>query len=435
MRCGAVGSRDRHRSRASTGGPVTTTPSELEALRFWLKLGCISFGGPAGQIAIMHDELVERRGWISERRFLHALNFCMALPGPEAQQLASYIGYSLYGVRGAITSGGLFVLPSFVLLCAMSGVYVEFGDVRLVEGIVRGLGSAVVALVAAAVLRVGGRVIHTPAATALAAAAFLLIVAGLPFPVIIAGAAALGFAAGRVRPELLGRGGGHDADAERDAGPADTSRLGRRLVRALLIWLVPVAALVLAGGVVGDLAGFFTLAALVTFGGAYAVLPFVASQAVNHYGWLSSKDMVAGLALGESTPGPLIMVNTFVGFLAGYHVRGGLGWGLVGATIATLATFVPSFVFIITGAPIIDRIRAAGSFANGLNGVTIAVVGVIAGLAVFVARHALVTHGRPDWVLTPLALAAFVAVWRYRIGVIPIVLVCAAVGILQALVG
>jgi chromate transporter len=189
--------------------------------------------------------------------------------------------------------------------------------------------------------------------------------------------------------------------------------------------------LVLAGGVVGDLAGFFTLAALVTFGGAYAVLPFVANAAVNHYGWLSSKDMVAGLALGESTPGPLIMVNTFVGFVAGDHVGGSLAWGVLGATIATLATFVPCFVLIISGAPLIDRIRGAGSFTNGLNGVTISVVGVIAALALFVARHALVVDGHPDPVLTPLALAAFVAVWRYRVGVIPVVLSCAAIGILN----
>jgi chromate transporter len=203
----------------------------------------------------------------------------------------------------------------------------------------------------------------------------------------------------------------------------------RRFAKGLVIWLVPVAVLVGIGGVAGQLAGFFTIAALVTFGGAYAVLPFVANAAVNHYGWLTSKDMVAGLALGESTPGPLIMVNTFVGFVAGYHVEGSLAWGLLGATIATLATFVPCFVLIITGAPLIDRVRATGSFANSLNGVTISVVGVIAALAVFVARHALITNGHPDWVLTPLAAAAFVAVWRYRVGVIPIVLCCAAVGI------
>jgi chromate transporter len=410
-------------------------PTEREAFWFWLRLGCISFGGPAGQIAIMHDELVERRRWISERRFLHALNFCMALPGPEAQQLASYIGYSLYGVRGAITSGGLFVAPSFVVLCIMSGIYVEYGDVGVVEGVVSGLGAAVVALVAAAVIRVGSRVIHTPVAVALAAAAFLAIIAGVPFPLIIAVAAAIGYAAGRVDAALLGRPAGHggeDEEESRGGGGAGVS-VRRRFARALVIWLVPVGVLVLAGGVIGELAGFFTVAALVTFGGAYAVLPFVASQAVNHYGWLTSKDMVAGLALGESTPGPLIMVNTFVGFVAAYRVEGGLAWGLLGATVATLATFVPSFVFIITGAPIIDRIRTTGSFANGLNGVTISVVGVIGGLAVFVARHALVTDGRPEWVLTLLAASAFVAVWRYRVGVIPIVVLCAAVGIADTL--
>jgi chromate transporter len=409
-------------------------PSEREAFWFWLKLGCISFGGPAGQIAIMHDELVERRKWISERRFLHALNFCMAMPGPEAQQLASYIGYSLYGVRGAITSGGLFVLPSFVLLCLMSGIYVEYGDVTVVNGVVRGLGAAVVALVAAAIIRVGGRVIHTPAAIAMAGAGFGLIVAGVPFPVVLILAATIGYLAGRRNPSLLGRPSAHgDAGDEEQPARADV-RLRRRFIRALLIWLIPVAVLVAIGGVVGQLAGFFTVAALVTFGGAYAVLPYVAGQAVNNYHWLSSRDMIAGLALGESTPGPLIMVNTFVGFLAGYNVNGGLAWGLLGATIATLATFVPSFVFIITGAPIIDRIRTTGSFTNALNGITIAVVGVIGGLAVFVARHALVTDGHPDWVLAALAAAAFIAVWHYRVGVIPIVLSCAAVGILDTLV-
>jgi chromate transporter len=417
------------------GGDSIVRPSEREAFWFWLKLGCISFGGPAGQIAIMHDELVERRRWISESRFLHALNFCMALPGPEAQQLASYIGYSLYGVRGAVTSGGLFVAPSFVLLCAMSGIYVEFGDVTVVEGVVRGLGAAVVALVVAAIIRVGSRVVHTPAAVALSAAAFALILAGVPFPIIIACAALIGFAGGRVDPRLLGRPASHGGDESDSPGASSptASGLWQRFAKALAIWLVPVAALLAVGGVVGDLAGFFTVAALVTFGGAYAVLPFVATQAVNHYGWLTSKDMVAGLALGESTPGPLIMVNTFVGFLAGYHLEGGLGWGMLGATVTTVATFVPSFVFIISGAPIIDRVRATGSFANGLNGVTIAVVGVIGGLAVFVARHALVAHGGVDWLLTTLAVAAFVAVWRFRVGVIPVVAACAAVGVIDTL--
>jgi chromate transporter len=407
-------------------------PSERQALRFWLKLGLISFGGPAGQIAIMHEELVERRRWISERRFLHALNFCMALPGPEAQQLASYIGYSLYGVRGAIASGGLFVLPSFVVLCAMSAVYVEYGDVAVVDGAVQGLGAAVVALVLAAVIRVGGRVIHTPAALALSGLAFAAIVAGTPFPVVIAVAALIGYAAGRSTTRPFGTPGGHGGGEDVDT-PDETRLSWRPLAAGLVIWLVPVGGLLLAGGVIADLAGFFTVAALITFGGAYAVLPFVASQAVNHYGWLSSKDMVAGLALGESTPGPLIMVNTFVGFLAGYHVEGGLGWGVAGAAIATLATFVPSFVFIIAGAPVIDRIRASGSFASSLNGITIAVVGVIAALAVFVARHALIVDDRPDWVLTPLAAVAFLGVWRFRIGVVTTVGACALVGIVDSL--
>ena len=418
---------------AADTAPAAVKPTEAEAFRFWLKLGMISFGGPAGQIAIMHEELVERRRWIGERRFLHALNFCMALPGPKAQQLASYIGYSMYGVRGAITSGGLFVLPSFVLLCGMSAIYVEYGEVAAVAGIVRGLGAAVIALVAAAVFRVGSRVIRTPAAIAMAAAAFGLIAAGVPFPIIIALAAVAGYSAGRMNPHLLGEPKGHGDQAQAEAGRPAPSGLRRRFVITLVIWLLPVAGLLLAGGLVGRLAGFFTLAALVTFGGAYAVLPFVASAAVTHYGWLTSRDMVAGLALGESTPGPLIMVNTFVGFLAGYNVEGGLAWGVAGAAIATLCTFVPSFVFIITGAPIIDRVRQTGSFANSLNGITIAVVGVIAGLAVFVARHAAFPGGDPDWLVIPLAAAAFVAFWCFRVGVVATVVACAAVGLIASL--
>jgi chromate transporter len=406
----------------------TVKPTEGQAFRFWLRLGMISFGGPAGQIAIMHDELVERRRWISERRFLHALNFCMALPGPEAQQLASYVGYSMYGVRGAITAGGLFVLPAFVLLCVLSAIYVEYGEVAAVAGIVRGLGAAVIALVAAAVIRVGGRVIHTTAALALAAAAFGLIVAGVPFPLIIAAAALVGYVAGARRPDLLGKAPREGGDEEPAASRPERG-LRRRFVKALLLWLVPLAALLLAGGLVAELAGFFTLAALVTFGGAYAVLPFVATAAVDRFGWLTADDMVAGLALGESTPGPLIMVNTFVGFLAGYNVEGGLAWGLLGATIATLCTFVPSFVFIISGAPIIDRIRTTGAFAASLNGITIGVVGVIAGLAVFVARHAAFVDGEPDWLVIALAVAAFVGVWRFRVGVVPVVVTCAGVGL------
>jgi chromate transporter len=409
-------------------------PSQGQAFRFWMKLGMISFGGPAGQIAIMHDELVERRRWISERRFLHALNFCMALPGPEAQQLASYVGYSMYGVRGAITAGGLFVLPSFILLCAMSAIYVEYGEVDEVAGIVRGLGAAVIALVAAAVLRVGGRVIHTPAALVMAAVAFGLIVAGVPFPLIIALAALAGYLAGTRRPGLLGKPSDHGSEEDEADDSSRETGLRRRFVKTLLLWLVPLSALLLVGGLVAELAGFFTVAALITFGGAYAVLPFVADAAVNHYGWLSADDMVAGLALGESTPGPLIMVNTFVGFLAGYNVEGGLAWGFLGATIATLCTFVPSFVFIISGAPLIDRIRTTGAFAASLNGITISVVGVIAGLAVFVARHAAFDGDSPDWLVIVLAALAFVGVWRFRVSVVTTVACCAVVGLSASLI-
>ena len=409
-------------------------PEEAQAFRFWMKLGVISFGGPAGQIAIMHDELVERRRWISERRFLHALNFCMALPGPEAQQLASYVGYSMYGVRGAITAGGLFVLPSFILLCGMSVIYVEYGEVAEVAGIVRGLGAAVIALVAAAFLRIGGRVIHTRAAFVMAAVAFGLIVAGLPFPLIIAVAALVGYLASTRRPGLLGKPSGHGSQEDEADDSSRETGLRRRFVKTLLLWLVPLAALLLVGGLVAQLAGWFTLAALIPFGGAYAVLPFVADAAVNHYGWLSADDMVAGLALGESTPGPLIMVNTFVGFMAGYNIEGGIGWGLLGATIATVCTFVPSFVFIISGAPLIDRIRTTGAFAASLNGITISVVGVIAALAVFVARHAAFDGGSPDWLVIVLAAVAFVAVWRFRVGVVTTVACCAAVGLSASLI-
>jgi chromate transporter len=412
---------------------LTATPTEREAFWFWLKLGMISFGGPAGQIAIMHAELVEKRRWISERRYLHALNFCMALPGPEAQQLASYVGYSMHGVRGALTAGGLFVLPSFVVLCVMSAVYVEFGDVAAVEGVVRGLGAAVIALVAAAVIRIGGRVIHTTAAIALAAIAFGLLVAGVPFPLIVALAALAGYSAGRLNPALLGRQAAHGEEAPE--GERHERGLRRRFVKTLLVWLLPLALLLLAGGLVAELAGFFTIAALITFGGAYAVLPFVADAAVNRFEWLTADDMVAGLALGESTPGPLIMVNTFVGFMAGYNVEGGLAWGLLGATIATACTFAPSFVFIVTGAPLIDRVRTTGAFASSLNGITIAVVGVVAALAVFVAEHAAFDDGDPDWLVLALAAASFAAVVRFKVGVVAIITTCALVGLAFSVVG
>jgi chromate transporter len=253
----------------------------------------------------------------------------------------------------------------------------------------------------------------------------------VPFPIIVALAALAGYLASNSGRISFGR---SEAQADPDGG--ETTRAPRsfvrRLVTTLVVWLAPVAVLLAAGGLVAQLAGFFTVASLVTFGGAYAVLPFVANAAVNHYGWLSAQDMIAGLALGESTPGPLIMVNTFVGFMAGYNIEGGLAWGFAGALIATLCTFVPSFVFIINGAPLIDRIRTTGAFASALNGITVAVVGVIAALAVFVARHAAFPDGDPDWLVTSLALIAFVAVWRFRAGVVPTVGACALVGLIAS---
>lgn len=409
--------------------PVGRVPTEREALRFWLKLGCISFGGPAGQIAIMHDELVERREWIGERQFLHALSFCFALPGPEAQQLATYVGWRMHGVRGALAAGGLFVLPSLVLICLLSFVYVQYGTVPEVAGVVRGLGAAVVGLVVAAVLRVGSRVTRTPLAISLAAAGFALLMLGVPFPLLVGGAAVVGILLGRIRPDAF-RGLGHGED------PGDDHRSERsggrfRIVCVLLAWVIPVLSLLLVGGVIGQLAGFFTLTALVTFGGAYAVLPFVADLAVNRFHWLSTGDMVAGLALGETTPGPLIMVNSFVGYLAGWTTQGSHVWALAGAGVATFATFAPSFVFILVGAPLVDRIPREGPVASALAGISIAVVGVIAGLAVFVGEHVLLADHPFDWLAAVVAIAAFTAAWRYRINVVLIIAGCATIGFLS----
>jgi chromate transporter len=430
---------------ANSDGPApgTVKPSEREAFRFWLKLGMISFGGPAGQIAIMHEELVERRRWIGERRFLHALNFCMALPGPEAQQLASYIGYSMYGVRGAITSGGLFVLPSFVLLCGMSAIYVEYGEVAAVAGIVRGLGAAVIALVAAAVIRVGGRVIHTPTAIAMAVVAFGLIVAGVPFPIIIAVAALAGYVTGRANPQLLGKHKGHgDGEDEPEPSQEAGTALRRRFAQALLIWLVPVAALLLAGGLVAQMAGFFTLAALVTFGGAYAVLPYVVQGAVGTFGWLTPSQMIDGLALGETTPGPLIMVVAFVGFVGGWtkQLFGPEHLLLAGATAAAVVTwftFLPSFVFILAGGPVVESTHGQLKFTAPLTAITAAVVGVILNLAIFFAYHVLWPEGfaaRFDVVSALIGIGAAVALFRYRVGVIPVILSSAGAGLVFTLI-
>lgn len=378
----------------------------------------------------MHDELVERRRWISEARFLHALAFCFALPGPEAQQLATYVGWRLHGIRGAVAAGGLFVLPSFVVLCVLSFVYVQFGDVAEVAGVVRGLSGAVVGLVLAALVRIGGRVAKTPLTIGLAAAAFGALMLGVPFPLILVVAAVFATVLQRTTPGTF-PGLGHGGAPEPQTTPVVAS--ARRNGVVVAAWILPVAGLLLVGGVIADLAGFFSVAALVTFGGAYAVLPFVADQAVHHFGWLSSKDVVAGLALGETTPGPLIMVNTFVGYLAGWTTHRSHGWALAGAAVATLCTFLPSFVFILIGGPYVDRIRTGGRLATALHGVSVAVVGVIGGLAVFVGRHALVRDGGPDWLTIALAVGAFVALVKYKVNVLWIIAAAALAGFVASL--
>jgi chromate transporter len=415
--------------------PPAALPTERAALRLWLHLGAIGFGGPAGQIAIMHRELVERRRWLSERRFLRALSFCMALPGPEAMQLISYGGYTMFGVRGTLAAGTLFVVPGALVITVLSYIYVNYGDVAVVAGVVNGLTIGVVAVVLAAVLRIGSRVLHGAAAWPLGAAAFAGIVAGLPFPVIIAGAAVAGVMIGRRRPEWLTRPAGHgDDEGSLPAAAAHNWREFRvRMAIGLAVWLIPLAAIVAYGGVLGELAWFFTVAALITFGGAYAVLPFVASAAVSHFHWLTAGQMVSGLGLGETTPGPLILINTFVGFVAGANA-GGTGMALAGAAIATYATFAPSLLFIVLGAPLIERIPDRGWAANALTAITIAVVGVVAALAVFVGRHVLVSHGSVKVFAIALAAAAFALLRFSRLDVVPVVALCAAAGLVHQLV-
>jgi len=390
-------------------------PSYHEAFRFWLKLGLISFGGPAGQIAIMHQELVEKRRWISEGRFLHALNYCMLLPGPEAQQLATYIGWLLHGVRGGLTAGILFVLPAFFLLCLLSWIYVTYSHLPVVAGIFYGIKPAVTAIVLQATYRIGGRTLKNPALWGIAACSFLaLFVLDAPFPLIVLCAGLAGLAGSRFMPEYFS-GVGHGASAAKDYGPAvidDTiteAAQGRRwfmrlaivLSIGLILWAVPIAALTLWGGwqhPFTQMGWFFTKAALMTFGGAYAVLPYVFQAAVEHYHWLSAPQMIDGLALGETTPGPLILVVAFVGFVGGHGAAAfGPDWaslsGFAAAAIVTWFTFLPSFIFIFGGAPLVEATHGNMKFTAPLTGVTSAVVGVIFNLALFFAYHVLWPQG------------------------------------------
>ncbi len=412
---------------------MSAHPSFRTALRLWLTLGCISFGGPVAQIGLMHREVVERRGWLDERTFLHALRLCTALPGPEAQQLACYIGFRLHGVRGALASGGLFILPSFVLIVGLSWAYVVYGETQVMGGIVRGLGGAVVALVLAACLRLGRKVVRTrwTLAIAIIAAAALLLHA--PFPILIAAGALGGVLIGRLRPAALIP-LEDQLDPAADTAPVDRAALVRRALIGAALWLAPLVTLLLAGGVIAELAGFFTLTALVTFGGAYAVLPFVAAAAVNRFGWLLPEQMVAGLALGETTPGPLIMVNSFVGFVAGWGTLGGFVGGLAGATVATFATFAPSFLLIVVGAPLVHLVPQRGPVADALASLQGVVAGAVVVLAVFLADNAFLRLGGIDAIAIAIALVIFL-LQRRGLPVPLLVIAAALIGAACALLG
>ena len=450
---------------------VTDVVPFRDAVRAWSAISLQTFGGPAGQIAVMQRELVERRRWIGQRRFLHALSFCTLLPGPEAQQLAIYVGWLLNGLHGGLVAGTLFVLPGMVALLALSALYVAAGETGVVAALFAGLAPAVLAIVAHALLRVGRTALGHPALVALAVASFVALAAfGVPFPVVVAAAAAIGWALGRWAPSTTR--GPARAEAE-DVTPAlvpddalHTAAPGRAHVAkvvavGVVAWGVPVAAaawLTGAQGVLTQQALFFSGTALVTFGGAYAVLAYVAQQAVQVYGWLAPGEMVRGLALAETTPGPLVMVVQFVAFLGAYRDPGALDpWvaAVLASLLVTWVTFVPCFVFIFVGAPYVERLRGNHALSSALTGITAAVVGVIANLAVYFAVHTL--FARTDVVRTgplrlelpdlttlqPAALAiavlAAVLLFRFRWSVLRVLGVCAATGLaiggVQALLG
>lgn len=436
-----------------------------EASRFWIKLGFINFGGPTGQIAIMHDELVERRRWISNARFLHALNYCMLLPGPEAQQLAVYVGWLLHRVKGGIVAGVAFVLPAFFLILGLSYVYVVYGDVPWVSGVFYGLGAAVVGIVAAAVVRIGKKALRNPAMDLIAAGAFVAIFAlHVPFPFIVITAGLIGLLAGPRWPGSFTVPSEH-AEArsaipdQGSAGSHTSVRLGRGilvLAVGLTVWFVPlllVTAWAGRGSTISQQAWFFLKAAVVTFGGAYAVLAYINQAAVTQFGWLSAGQMVTGLGLAESTPGPLIMVTEFVGFVGAYQHPSGLDpllAGLIGAAVATWATFAPCFLWIFLGAPLIEQLRGQARLSTALTAITAAIVGVVLNLALWFATNTLFTTVRnvdvlggpvplpvwssADWFAIGVAAVAFIGLWRYRWNVIPVVVGSAICGLVYTLV-
>ena len=429
-------------------------PSFREALRFWSYLGFVSFGGPAGQIAILHRECVERRKWIGERDFTDALNFCMLLPGPEAQQLATYIGWLMHRTRGGIAAGALFVLPSLAILIALSWIYVAFGEVPAIAGAFYGIKPAVTSIVVFAAYRLGSRALTNAWTWSVAVLALVAVaVAHLPFPLVIVLAAAIGFAGGRIDPAKFSLRGGHGA-GKASYGPAviddgmptpphavfSRGRFARVLLVSLALWGGAIATLTIAVGsdaVLTRMAWFFTQAALLTFGGAYAVLPYVFQGAVEQYHWLTAGQMIDGLALGESTPGPLIMVVAFVGFVGGWtHAVPGSDSlfvsGAVAAAVVTYFTFLPSFCFVLLGGPLIESTHGDLRFTAPLTGITAAVVGVIVNLALFFAWHVLWpsgSGGRFDAVAGAIGVLAAVLLFRFKVGVMPVLGIAALLGL------
>lgn len=450
-------------AESAPAGPQQSGPpvpvSFWQAFLFWLKLGFISFGGPAGQISIMHQELVEQRRWISEKRFLHALNYCMLLPGPEAQQLAIYIGWLMHRTLGGIVAGVLFLLPSLFILIALSWIYIAFADVTWVEGLFYGIKPAVTAIVFQAAHRIGMRSLNNKALWIIAALAFIAIFAlNIPFPVIILAAALTGYVGSKISPGLFNPGGGQGQSGKSygmalidDHTPVPAharfkwSKLAVLVLAGLLLWGLPMGCLTALYGwahPLTQMAWFFTKAALLTFGGAYAVLPYVYQGAVNHYGWLTPTQMIDGLALGETTPGPLIMVVTFVGFIGAYSqalfgpellfVAGALA-----AVIVTWFTFLPSFLFILAGGPLIESTHNDLNFTAPLTAITAAVVGVILNLALFFGYHVLWPKGFAggfDWISALIALGAAIALFRYQRNVIEVIVACALAGLIVSYV-
>lgn len=442
---------------------IQQTPPDVsfwEAFLFWLKLGFISFGGPAGQIAIMHQELVENRRWISEKRFLHALNYCMVLPGPEAQQLATYIGWLMHRTWGGIIAGALFVLPSLFILIGLSWVYIAYGDVTWVAGLFYGIKPAVTAIVVQAAHRIGSRALKNNVLWAIAAAAFVAIFAlNIPFPIIVIAAAAIGYVGGRFAPQYFNAGGGH-SKSQKSYGAAliddntptpahakfSLSHLIKLAIAGAILWAIPMGLLIITQGwdsTLTQMAWFFTKAALLTFGGAYAVLPYVYQGAVGQYQWLTPTQMIDGLALGETTPGPLIMVVAFVAFVGGY-VKAVFGpemlfvSGAVAATLVTWFTFLPSFIFILAGGPLVESTHGELKFTAPLTAITAAVVGVILNLALFFGYHVLWPtgfSGHIDWLSVVIAMGAAIALFKFKRNVIHVIAVCAVIGLLVKVSG